>query len=101
MPYLTLFNYMENLHKIVGTVISVNEPKLSKSGVFRYTFIVSTKIFNKNEWFVMQYFDNCQFPFELQKEYTFYVELKGIKVKDIDTGNYRFFNAFVVSSYTV
>lgn len=98
MPYLTLFNYMENLHKIVGTVISVNEPKLSKSGTFRYTFIVSTKIFNKNEWFVMQYFNN-EFPFELKKEYTFYVELKGIKVKDIDTGEYRFFNAFVVSEY--
>lgn len=90
---------MDNLHKIVGTVVSVDEPKLAKSGSFRYPFIVCTKIFNKTEWFVLQYFSTDRFPFEINKEYTFFVELKGIKIKDHETGKYRYFNAFCVEQF--
>lgn len=91
---------MNNLLKITGTVVSINESKLARSGSFRTSFVLYGKVLDSMESFVCQYFSLGEFPLQVGKQYHCHCEPKGIKIKDPVTLQYRYFNTWNVVDYS-
>lgn len=93
-------NILKKVFKCEGEVISFNPAKKTKEGNYRTSFLVKAKLLNKTEWLTCQLFHpEKEFALELSKPYLIIIEPKGIRVKDIITGNYRYMNVWNVTDY--